>query len=107
MLSPFNKQHKLHPNVIVPTLTTYHRLLAITPTKSKTMAWDEVRKVCLDYTVNGLSVTSQLARDSTSPFRFVYVSGSSAERDQSKKPMFLGDYLLMRVSFFSSFRNSI
>ncbi|PQE25739.1 hypothetical protein CJF30_00000443 [Rutstroemia sp. NJR-2017a BBW] len=60
------------------------------------MAWDEVRKICLDYTVHGLSIISQLARDSTSPFRFMYVSGSASERDQSKKPMFLGDYLLMR-----------
>jgi hypothetical protein len=71
------------------------------------MPWEEVRKVCLDYTVTGLSITSQLTRDSKSPFRFIYVSGSSAERDQSKKPMLLGDYLLMRVSAFFSFDSSI
>ncbi|KAM3071418.1 hypothetical protein ACMFMG_009015 [Clarireedia jacksonii] len=71
-------------------------LLAILPSQSKKMPWEEVRKVCLDYTATGLSVISQLPRDSTSPFRFIYVSGSSAERDQTKKPMILGDYFLLR-----------
>jgi hypothetical protein len=32
------------------------------------------------------------------PFRFIYISGSAAERDPSKTPIFLSEYLLMRVS---------
>ena len=30
------------------------------------------------------------------PFRFVYFSGSGTERDPSKKPLLMGDYLLLR-----------
>jgi hypothetical protein len=75
------------------------RLLAITPSKSKTYAWEEVRKICVDYVMTGLeSVWHQRNTSSTTPFRFVYMSGSNAERDPAKKPMILGDYLLMRVS---------
>ena len=32
------------------------------------------------------------------PFRFIYISGIAAERDQAKKPAFLPEYLSMRVS---------
>jgi hypothetical protein len=32
------------------------------------------------------------------PFRFIYMSGAAAERDQSKKPSFMPQYSLMRVS---------
>ncbi len=34
------------------------------------------------------------------PFRFVYISGSAAERDQTKRPVVIPEYLLMRVSRF-------
>jgi hypothetical protein len=75
------------------------RLMAITPSKSRQMPWEEVKKICLDYTITGLETISQLPRNSAgSPFRFIYTSGSNAERDQNKKPWILGDYSLMRVS---------
>lgn len=76
------------------------RLIAVTPSKSRTIPWDEVRRICLDYTMTGLETISQLPRDPASkPLRFVYTSGANAERDQSKKPWVLGDYCLMRVGF--------
>ncbi|UKZ77731.1 hypothetical protein TrVFT333_005455 [Trichoderma virens FT-333] len=53
-------------------------LMAVTPSNSGKMPWDEVRKICLDYTIAGLE------------------DGANAERDQSKKPWILGDYCLMR-----------
>ena len=34
----------------------------------------------------------------TPPFRFLYMSGVAAERDQSKKPYWMQQYSLMRVS---------
>ncbi|KAH8807463.1 hypothetical protein F5884DRAFT_899859 [Xylogone sp. PMI_703] len=72
-------------------------VIAITPSRSKTMAWEEVRKICLDYTLTGLETISQLQRDhAKEPFRFIYVSGIKAERDQTKKPLILGGYTLMR-----------
>jgi hypothetical protein len=77
---------------------TYHRLIAVTPSKLKKMPWEEARKICLDYTMTGLKTISQLPRDSVGkPLRFVYVSGANSERDLSKKPWVLGDYCLMRV----------
>lgn len=76
--------------------------MAITPSKSKTMPWDEVRKVCLDYTMAGLETLSKLPRgDATKPLQFLYVSGANTERDQTKKPWILGDYCLMRVRITS------
>lgn len=36
------------------------------------------------------------------PFRFIYMSGSAAERDPTKTPAFLPEYLLMRVSVLNN-----
>ncbi|ATY62072.1 NAD(P)-binding domain [Cordyceps militaris] len=74
-------------------------LLAITPTASKTMDWEVVQKVCVDYVMEGFRVLQQLPRPQgggKKPLRFVYASGAKAERDQTKKPWILGDYTLMR-----------
>lgn len=77
---------------------TSSRTIAITPTKSKTMPWEEVRKTCVDYAVNAVDTFAKSPRaDKANPFRFVYVSGSAAERDPTKKPWVMGDYCLMRV----------
>lgn len=67
--------------------------LAVTPTKSKDNDFDEVTKVCYDYTINGLETLFSVANK---PFRFVYTSGVTVERDQTKVLPFLHDYRLMR-----------
>jgi hypothetical protein len=72
--------------------------MAVTPPKFKTMPREEVRKVCLDYTIAGLETLSKLPRNNTAkPLQFLYVSGANTERDQTKKPWVLGDYFLLRV----------
>ncbi|KAL7820164.1 hypothetical protein V8C44DRAFT_315648 [Trichoderma aethiopicum] len=72
-------------------------LMAVTPNKSATMPWDQVRKVCLDYTIHGLEELSKARRNDTSkPLTFIYVSGANAERDPAKKPWLLGEYCIMR-----------
>ncbi|KAM3523526.1 hypothetical protein NHJ13051_005032 [Beauveria bassiana] len=72
-------------------------LLAITPTASKTMDFEAVKRVCVDYVMKGFDTLKQLPRpQSGKPLRFVYASGAKAERDQTKKPWILGDYTLMR-----------
>jgi len=69
-------------------------LLAITPSKSKAFAPEQVRKVCLDYTVAGIREISSVANK---PFRFIYTSGAMAERDQSNKNLWLiPEYRRMR-----------
>ncbi|KAJ7221287.1 hypothetical protein GGX14DRAFT_514329 [Mycena pura] len=68
--------------------------VAITPTKSKEMPFDEVKRVCYTSTLVGLSALHDagLAR----PFRFIYMSGIAAERNQSKTPAVMPEYSLMR-----------
>ncbi|KAM0451104.1 hypothetical protein ACHAPV_010177 [Trichoderma viride] len=72
-------------------------LMAVTPNKTVTMPWDEVRKICLEYTVAGIETLSKLPRGKEAkPLRFLYVSGANTERDQTKKPWVMGSYCLMR-----------
>ncbi|TVY94166.1 hypothetical protein LAWI1_G001363 [Lachnellula willkommii] len=68
-------------------------LIAVTPSKLKTMPFDEVRKICLDYTDYGIATMAPLA---AKPFRFMYCSGVNAERDQTKKLWIMHDYGLLR-----------
>ncbi|KAK4944603.1 hypothetical protein LTR10_016037 [Elasticomyces elasticus] len=71
--------------------------LAITPTKAKSMPWDEVKRVCQNYTMSGLQAIFEARGTSTStPLRFLYMSGIAAERDQTKTPRFMAQYSLMR-----------
>ncbi|OAL35032.1 hypothetical protein AYO20_05747 [Fonsecaea nubica] len=72
--------------------------LAITPSKSKSMQWDEVYRVCHEYTMAGLKTTFESSRvaSKSTPFRFLYMSGIAAERDQTKTPRFMPKYSLMR-----------
>ncbi|TGO30998.1 hypothetical protein BPAE_0002g00910 [Botrytis paeoniae] len=57
---------------------------------------DEARKICVEYTVTGLETITQLPRERDSrPFLFIYVGGHKSEREQSKQPWVMGDYLLM------------
>ncbi|OBT94457.1 hypothetical protein VE01_07236 [Pseudogymnoascus verrucosus] len=72
-------------------------LIAVTFSNVKTMPFEDVRKICLDYTLKGMETMAQLPRDSASnPLRFIYTSGHGAQRDQSQKPWIQGDYTLMR-----------
>jgi hypothetical protein len=59
------------------------------------MDFAEVTKICYDYTITGLQNIAAVANN---PVRFVYTSGVTVERDQSKSLPFLGEYRLMRVS---------
>lgn len=87
----------------VASLLMDNRLIAVTPSKLRTMPWEDVRKICLDYTVSDIEAIAQLPRGFASkPLRFIYTSGAKSQRDQSRKPWILGDYALMRVSFYSS-----
>ncbi|QDS75959.1 hypothetical protein FKW77_003457, partial [Venturia effusa] len=70
--------------------------VAVTPSKSKSMDFDTVRKVCLEDTMLGLKTISEARREGVESLRFVYVSGAAAERDQSKKPSWMPEYSLMR-----------
>ncbi|KAL6715874.1 hypothetical protein ACLMJK_006835 [Lecanora helva] len=74
--------------------------VAITPSKSRGIPPDEVRRVCYDYTIAGLQAIFKAqgegSRSNSSPFRFLYMSGAASERDQSKTPPMMAEYCLMR-----------
>ncbi|EXJ53443.1 uncharacterized protein A1O5_13311 [Cladophialophora psammophila CBS 110553] len=72
--------------------------LAITPGKSTGIPWDEVYRVCHEYTMAGLEAIFEARGSGTksTPFRFLYMSGMAAERDQTKTPTFMPKYCLMR-----------
>ncbi|KAK5988629.1 hypothetical protein PT974_10115 [Cladobotryum mycophilum] len=72
------------------------RTIAVTPSQLKNTPWEDVVRICKDYTLAGLETIAQLPRDGAKPLRFIYISGSNAERDQTKKPFVLADYVLMR-----------
>ncbi|KAI1400751.1 putative nucleoside-diphosphate-sugar epimerase [Hypoxylon fuscum] len=68
--------------------------VAITPSKSKMYDFEEVRRVCQTFTLEGLKAMHQSGV--SQPFRFLYMSGAAAERDQSKSPRFQPEYSRMR-----------
>jgi hypothetical protein len=76
--------------------------VAITPSKSSSYPFEDVRRICQTNTLAGLrAMYAVRGTAKTSPFRFMYMSGVAAERDQSKSPRFKAEYSLMRVSLFS------
>ncbi|KAI5865420.1 NAD(P)-binding protein [Durotheca rogersii] len=68
--------------------------VGVTPDKALRSDWKEVERVCRDCTIAGMNAMYDAGP--SRPFRFLYVSGEAAERDQTKKPAFLSRYLLMR-----------
>ncbi|RYP16372.1 hypothetical protein DL765_005152 [Monosporascus sp. GIB2] len=68
--------------------------VGITPTKSRGYDWEVVKRVCHTSTLAGLAAMYEAGP--AKPFRFLYMSGSAAERDQTKKPRFMPQYLLLR-----------
>lgn len=65
------------------------------------MPFEQVEKICLDYTVNGLKTMAAIGNK---PFRFIYTSGAKANRDESVRPWIMGDYGVLRVSLSVSHR---
>lgn len=59
---------------------------------------EAVRKITQDYTMEGLKAMHEAK--TKKPFRFLYVSGSLSQRDQSQAPLLWSEYRLMRVSHF-------
>lgn len=70
--------------------------MAVTPGKARGLGGDEVKRVCQTCTLAGLQAMwdAKAAR----PFRFVYLSAEGTPEDLTQKPLFFGDYRLMRVS---------
>ncbi len=90
---------------LILTPLPFIRTVAITPSKARALPFEQVRRVCHDYTLLGLetlfAASKQGGREksnNTQPFRFLYMSGAATERDQGKTPRWEPRYCLMRVS---------
>ncbi|ORY57006.1 uncharacterized protein BCR38DRAFT_450559 [Pseudomassariella vexata] len=74
--------------------------VGLTPSKANELNFKEVRRLCYDSTLAWLQAISKARSSSPTqemkPLRFIYVSGSKAERDQTKRPFYLGQYSLLR-----------
>ncbi|KAI0884915.1 NAD(P)-binding protein [Annulohypoxylon maeteangense] len=68
--------------------------VAITPSKSKMYDFEEVKRICQTCTLAGFNAICESGV--SKPFRFLYMSGATTERDQTKTPRFLPQYSLMR-----------
>ncbi|KAI0843648.1 putative nucleoside-diphosphate-sugar epimerase [Hypoxylon sp. FL0890] len=68
--------------------------VAITPTKSKMYGFEEVKRICQTSTLAGLKAMHESGL--SKPFRFLYMSGASVERDPAKTPRFQPEYTRMR-----------
>jgi hypothetical protein len=75
--------------------------VAVTPGKALFYAWEDVKKICRDHALAGLEAIVEARGDGGAlPLRFVYMSGTAAERDPTKSPWLLKEHCLMRVRFF-------
>ncbi|KAK7912188.1 hypothetical protein PG985_014669 [Apiospora marii] len=70
--------------------------VAITPGRLYQFDFAEVKRVCQDCTMAGLKAVSEANTDSAKTTTFVYMSAEGTPEDLTKKPFFMGDYLLMR-----------
>ncbi|KAL7624649.1 hypothetical protein AAE478_006219 [Parahypoxylon ruwenzoriense] len=68
--------------------------VAITPTKSRTYDFEEVKRICQTCTLVGMKAI--YGSGVSKPFRFLYMSGAAAGRDPTKPPRFQPQYSLMR-----------
>ncbi|EMR66325.1 putative nucleoside-diphosphate-sugar epimerase protein [Eutypa lata UCREL1] len=82
-----------------PEDTKNTETVAILPTQLSSYTKEEIRRVCLESAVAGIEIMCQAGP--AKPFRFLYMSGAGAERNQSKRPKVMPEYSLLRVSYHS------
>ncbi|OTB03678.1 hypothetical protein M426DRAFT_321606 [Hypoxylon sp. CI-4A] len=77
--------------------------IAITPSKFKTVPWEETVKICRDYTLTAIQTLAVIPRkNKDKPLRFVYISGHFVSRERTPEMLSLAkehglqEMLLMR-----------
>ncbi|KAF1976414.1 hypothetical protein BU23DRAFT_47896 [Bimuria novae-zelandiae CBS 107.79] len=71
--------------------------IALTPSKAAAYPWPEVLRICQTSTLTFLrAISSARTTPPAHPFRFIYMSGTAAERDQTVTPSWKPQYSLMR-----------
>ncbi|KAI8960899.1 hypothetical protein F5Y11DRAFT_349101 [Daldinia sp. FL1419] len=87
---------RVYGRVSLDALTAEISLMtvAITPSKSKTYDFEEVKRVCHTSTLAGLKAMHESGV--SKPFRFLYMSGAAAERDRGRPVRYQPEYSYMR-----------
>ncbi|CZR58951.1 uncharacterized protein PAC_08843 [Phialocephala subalpina] len=68
--------------------------VAVTPMRSRGVDLAEVKRICQTCTLAGFKAMYEAGP--SKPFRFLYLSAEGTPRDLTKKPLFMGEYRLMR-----------
>ncbi|KAK7980361.1 hypothetical protein PG989_012818 [Apiospora arundinis] len=58
--------------------------VAVTPSKSKSMQFADVKRICQDFTMAGLQAMYEAGP--AKPFRFMYMSGTAAPATRTRNP---------------------
>ncbi|KAH9907826.1 NAD(P)-binding protein [Xylariomycetidae sp. FL2044] len=69
--------------------------VALTPTKSRLYAMEDVKRICLTSTLAGFR--AMLDAGVAKPFRFMYLSGATVDRDLTKKSRYNVEYMHTRA----------
>ncbi|CAI7616330.1 unnamed protein product [Penicillium glandicola] len=70
--------------------------VAVTPFRTGSFDFDEVKRVCQDCTRLGFEAMYEAGP--ARPFRFMYLSADGTPRDPTKKPVIMADYQIMRYT---------
>lgn len=76
------------------------RTVAVTPFRSRGFDFAEVKRVCQDCTLAGFKAIYEAGP--ARPFRFLYFSAEGTPQDPAQRPIIMGEYQVMRVSFYLS-----
>ncbi|KAJ5610742.1 hypothetical protein N7510_007461 [Penicillium lagena] len=68
--------------------------VAVTPFRTGSFDFAEVKRVCHDCTIAGFKAMYEAGP--ARPFRFLYFSAEGTPRDPTQRPVFKGDYQVMR-----------
>jgi hypothetical protein len=76
----------------------------VTPSKFKTVTWEETVKICRDYTTTAIQALGSLPRKEGQPLRFIYISGHFAPRERKESIKQLEDHGLSEMAYMRVFK---
>lgn len=67
----------------------------MTPSKLKSLPWEETCKISRDYALTAIQILAKLPRKQVTPLRFVYISGHFALRKKTEDMKILEEHGMM------------
>lgn len=71
----------------------------MTPTKLKSLPWEETVRISKDHAINAIQTLASLPRRQAHPLRFIYMSGHFAPRERTEQVKVLGDHGMMEYGY--------